>query len=286
MSRESSIAGGRDMVNASAFAPCNVHPQGFHRIWEGRIKGSLKARFYGGVNLETLFRSCSNLLPFHSVFSCVSWVLRETDFLLPRTGDQISSTCHLLGWYLAWSPVKKTDVFSGKMIWSSSEVRDVRPDKDDCSLALWTRLVPGRSLWQSWFGLPNISSRSQWCVSIHLFSRFTPWVPNFSNYPNSAEKFSIHGSRCRENETWECPLVPHQELRVVGLFVLQAEFPVTCTPWALTWMSPQCQGWQSGRRQEGLIKQKLFPWAGRNTISWLENWGNYSERLYLKTSFC
>lgn len=106
ISRESSIAGGRNMVNASAFASCNVHPQGFHRIWEGRIKGSLKARFYGGVNLETLFRSCSNLLPFHSVFSCVSWHLRETDFLLPRTGGQILSTCHLLGWYLAWSPVK------------------------------------------------------------------------------------------------------------------------------------------------------------------------------------
>lgn len=63
MSRGRSIAGGRDIVNASAFVSCSVHPQAFHRIGEGRIKGSLKARFYGGVNLETLFRSCSNLLP-------------------------------------------------------------------------------------------------------------------------------------------------------------------------------------------------------------------------------
>lgn len=64
MSRESSIAGGRDIANASAFASCNVPPQAFCRIWEGRIKGSLKARLCGGGNLETLFRSCSNLLFF------------------------------------------------------------------------------------------------------------------------------------------------------------------------------------------------------------------------------
>lgn len=71
MSRERGIAGGRDIVNTSAFASYNVHPQAFCRSREGRIKGSLKARFYGGVNLETLFRSWSKLLPFCSVSSCV-----------------------------------------------------------------------------------------------------------------------------------------------------------------------------------------------------------------------
>lgn len=116
MSGERGVAGGRDIVKASTFASCNVHPQAFHRIRKGRIRGSLKARLYGGVNLEMLFGSCSNLLPFCSVSSCIYWHLKETDFLQPRTGDHISSTCHLLGWYLAWSPVKNTDVSSAKMI--------------------------------------------------------------------------------------------------------------------------------------------------------------------------
>lgn len=44
----------------------------------------------------------------------------------------------------------------------------------------------------------------------------------------------------------------------------------SCT-FGLTLMSPQCQGLWSGNHQEGLIKRKLFPRAGRNAISWLEN---------------
>lgn len=65
-----------------------------------------------------------------------------------------------------------------------------------------------------------------------------------------------------ENTAYECPLylVPLQQgLRVMELFVLKTEFPLTYAPFGLTLMSLQCQGLQSGSQQEGLIKRKFFP---------------------------
>lgn len=90
----------------------------------------------------------------------------------------------------------------------------------------------------------------------------TQQVLSFSNYLRSAGN-SPDGGRCG------VPSLPGPP-SAVELFVLRTVSIDSCT-FGLTLMSPRCQGLWSGNYQEGLRKRKLFPRAGRNAISWLEN---------------
>lgn len=116
----------------------------------------------------------------------------------PGIGDQISTPSHVLGWYLAWSPVKKTNVFP-----SNSTEHDLSisaAQKQEMS----HQFLYGPGLFQAgpWgrtdlLEIPNVSSRSLWHVFMQLFSH--PHSKQLQTLP-------IVPADVGENAACECPL--------------------------------------------------------------------------------